>query len=167
MDFMADTLAGGKRYRVLTLVDFDSRECLKLKTGFSLRASDVVDTLTRLRVHGSTPEVITVDNGSEFSSKHMDTWAHLNGVKLDFIRPGKPVEDAFIESFNGRVRDECLDANLFYSLADVHEELARWQEDYNGVRPHGSLGGGYPPREFCATLQTEVLKPKNSTFECA
>lgn len=162
---MSDTLAGGKRYRVLTLVDLYSRECLVLEANFSLRAPDVVNALARLRDRGRVPKVITVDNGSEFSSKDLDAWAYVNGVKLDFIRPGKPVENAFIESFNGRVRDECLDANLFFSLADAKAELASWKTDYNTVRPHGSLGG-IPPRELCAMMQQRVQNPAFSTFEC-
>ena len=166
MDFMSDTLAGGKRYRVLTLVDLYSRECLVLEANFSLRANDVVRALTQLREQGRIPGAITVDNGSEFSSKELDTWAYINGVKLDFIRPGKPVDNAYIESFNGRVRDECLDANLFFSLAETRCELARWKTDYNIVRPHGSLGG-IPPSEFCAMMQQRAQNPAFSTFVCA
>ena len=88
---------------------------------------------------GLRPEVITVDNGSEFISKKMDAWAYKNKVKLDFIRPGKPIENAFIESFNGRLRDECLNARVFHSIEDAKEKLAAWRLDYNTERPHSSL----------------------------
>ena len=152
MDFMADTLAGGKRYRVLTLVDLYTRECLVLEANFSLRAPDVVQALSALKKQGRCPKTITVDNGSEFSSKELDTWAYINGVKLDFIRPGKPVENAYIESFNGRVRDECLNANLSFSLAEARKVLSRWKTDYNWVRPHGSHGG-LSPGEFAKQQQ--------------
>ena len=85
------------------------------------------------------PRSITVDNGSEFASRSMDAWAYRHGIQLDFIRPGKPVENGFIESFNGRLRDECLNIEVFFTLDDVREKLARWQEDYNFTRPHSSL----------------------------
>lgn len=161
MDFMSDTLAGGRRYRVLTLVDLHTRECLVLNADFSLKAPDVVRALGELKQQGRCPTAITVDNGSEFSSKELDTWAYLNGAKLDFIRPGKPVDNAYIESFNGRVRDECLDANLFFSLAEVREELARWKKDYNWIRPHGSLGG-MPPSEVSAATTMVAQKAEFS-----
>ena len=166
MDLMHDQLAGGKRYRILTLVDLHTRECLVLRANFSLKASDVVEALEQLRLQGRKPGAITVDNGSEFSSKLLEAWAFSNGVKLDFIRPGKPVENAYIESFNGRLRDECLNVNLFFSLALAREELMKWKEDYNNVRPHGGLGG-IPPREFSDRLTCEVQTPELSTTACA
>ena len=100
------------------------------------------------------PNLIVVDNGSEFDSKLLDAWAHFNGVKLHFIRPGKPNENAFIESFNGRMRDECLNANIFFSIEDALEKLETWRLDYNTVRPHGSLGG-LPPEEFARKARSE------------
>jgi putative transposase len=166
MDFMSDTLAGGKRYRVSTLVDVYSRECLVLDANFSMKAQDVVQALMRLRDQGRVSNAITVDNGSEFSSKDLDTWAYVHGVKLDFIRPGKPVENAFIESFNGKVRDECLDANLFFSLAEARAEIARWKTDYNTVRPHSSLGG-IPPSELCRREKLGAQDTHFSRFERA
>jgi len=93
------------------------------------------------------PKTITVDNGSEFYSREMDSWAYRNGVKLDFIRPGKPVENAFIESFNGRLRDECLNANLFDSIEDARAKLEAWRIDYNTTRPHSSIGN-LAPEEY-------------------
>lgn len=147
MDFVADTLVGGRRFRVLTLVDLYSRECLALRAGRSLRGAEVVEELNRLSVAGRKPSMITVDNGSEFTSKELESWCYLNDVKLDFIRPGKPVENCFVESFNGRLREECLNANLFFTIAQVEKILAVWMEDYNNFRPHGSLGG-IPPSEM-------------------
>ena len=116
MDFVSDQLCGGRRFRVLTLVDLYSRENLALRAGFSLKGKDVVGVLQELAASGRKPQLITVDNGSEFTSRELETWAYLNDVKLDFIRPGKPVENCSIESFNGRFRDECLNANLFFTL---------------------------------------------------
>ena len=145
MDFVADQLTGGRRFRVLTLVDIYSRECLALKAGFSLRGRDVVEGMQQLAVQGRKPKIITVDNGSEFTSKELETWSCLNDTKLDFIRPGKPVENCYIESFNGRFRDECLNANLFFTLTQVQHVSDAWREDYNSFRPHAALGG-MPPR---------------------
>ena len=144
MDFVTDQLVGGRRFRVLTLVDLYSRECLALRAGFSLKGGDVAAVLDGLKRNGRKPKTITVDNGSEFTSKELDTWSYLNDVKLDFIRPGKPVENCYIESFNGKLRDECLNMNLFFTLAQVEQTMRNWLHDYNHVRPHRSLGG-VPP----------------------
>lgn len=103
-----------------------------------------METLSRVR---GLPKAITVDNGSEFYSKALDSWAYRNGVQLDFIRPGKPVENAYIESFNGRLRDEYLNQHLFMSLADAKDKLEAWRNDYNMIRPHSSLGD-LTPQEF-------------------
>jgi putative transposase len=97
------------------------------------------------------PVSITVDNGSEFAGRALDTWAYLNKVKLDFIRPGKPVENGFIESFNGKLRDECLNTEVFFSIADVREKLEHWRHDYNHFRPHSSLSNR-PPADFAREL---------------
>lgn len=133
MDFVSDQLVGGRRFRVLTLVDLYSRECLALRAGFSLKGGDVAAVLDGLKRNGRKPKTITVDNGSEFTSKELDTWSYLNDVKLDFIRPGKPVENCYIESFNGKLRDECLNMNLFFTLAQVEQTMRNWLHDYNHV----------------------------------
>jgi putative transposase len=104
-----------------------------------------------------------VDNGSEFASRVMDAWAYRHGIQLDFIRPGKPVENGFIESFNGRLRDECLNVEVFFTLDDVREKLARWQEDYNLMRPHSSLQDQAPATfaaDWVATIQTAHASPE-------
>ena len=113
----------------------------------SLTGAKVVGGLELLAGTRGLPMAITLDNGSEFCSRAMDVWAYKNGVKLDFIRPGRPVENGYIESFNGRLRDECLNIHVFFDLADVREKLEAWRRDYNEVRPHGSLGK-MTPKEF-------------------
>jgi putative transposase len=152
MDFVSDTLVDGRRFRALTVVDNFTRECPIIETDFSLTGKKVADTLQRLADRRGLPESITVDNGSEFISKALDFWAYRNNVKLDFVRPGKPVENAFIESFNGRLRDECLNANLFVSLADAKAKLEAWRLDYNEERPHSSIGN-LTPSEFAKQRQ--------------
>lgn len=144
MDFVHDRLVNQRKIRMLTIVDHFSRESVAIEVGHSLKAPDVIRCLSRLKITRGLPDIITVDNGSEFSGNEMDRWAHENGVQLHFIRPGKPVENAYIESFNGRLRDECLNANIFYSLDDAQEIIEKWREDYNNWRPHSSLGNQSP-----------------------
>lgn len=146
MDFMTDRLDNGRPFRVLTIVDQFSRECPLLEAGVSLTGRQVVDCLERLALFRGMPEAITVDNGAEFCSKALDAWAYQRGVKLDFIRPGRPVENGFIESFNGKLRDECLNTEIFFTLEDARQKLERWRKDYNEQRPHSALGG-LPPME--------------------
>lgn len=161
MDFMADRLANGGTFRVLTIVDQFSRECPLLEAGLSLSGRQVVECLERLALFRGLPEAITVDNGAEFCSKAVDAWAYKNGVKLDFIRPGKPVENGFIESFNGKLRDECLNTELFFTLEDARQKLERWRRDYNEQRPHSALGG-LPPMEHLRRI-VEKLNRQNRT----
>lgn len=152
MDFMSDQLGpSGRRYRILTVVDDFTRECVALYADFSipgLRVTRVLDMLTR------SPKVFNIDNGSEFTGKAMDAWAFKRGIKMDFIRPGKPNENAFIESFNGKFRDECLNENWFLSLEDVRRTIEEWRIDYNESRPHSSLGD-LTPKEFAAKTTRE------------
>jgi putative transposase len=147
MDFVADQLADGAKIRVLTIVDHFSRESPAIVVGRCLRAADVVRGLERLRLGGRKPHTITMDNGSEFVSKLLDQWAYVHDVELDFIQPGKPVQNAFIESFNGKLREECLNANWFETIHDARREIEAWRLDYNRMRPHASLGH-LTPREF-------------------
>jgi putative transposase len=110
----------------------------------SMTGKAVAKALERLSFDHPLPKVITVDNGSEFFSQVMDSWAYRRGVQLEFIRPGKTTENAYIESFNGRLRDECLNSNLFFSIEDARQKLEKWRVDYNTVRPHSSLGDRSP-----------------------
>ena len=119
MDFGAQRLPDGRWIRVLTIVDQFTRECLTLHGDTALSGEKVAATLDKIVADRGTPKSITVDNGTEFASKAMDLWAYSNGVHLDFIRPGRPVENGYIESFNGRLRDECLNVEVFFSLADA------------------------------------------------
>jgi putative transposase len=144
MDFVTDSLVTGRRFRALAIVDDYSRECLALEVDTSLGGARVVAVLDRLADTRGLPRSITVDNGPEFTGQYLDEWAYRNGVKLNFIRPGKPIENAYIESFIGRFRDECLNENWFISLKDARDIIERWRIDYNEDRPHTSLGGLSP-----------------------
>ncbi len=141
----------GRRFRALAIVDDYSRECPAIEVDTSLGGARVVGVLERLEETRGLPEVITVDNGPEFASKAMDEWAYRRGIKLSFIRPGKPVENAFAESFNGRLRDECLNINWFMSVRHAREIIENWRQDYNEVRPHSSLKGK-TPKEFAGSM---------------
>jgi len=153
MDFVSDALDTGRRFKVLTIVDDYSRECPALEVDTSLNGKRVVQVLERLAALRGLPEVITVDNGPEFSGKTLDEWAYKNKVRLNFIRPGKPVENAYIESFNGKFRDECLNENRFVSLQQTRQIIETWRKDYNEVRPHSSLND-LTPQEFARQQQT-------------
>lgn len=144
MDFVHDQLATGRKIRVLTVVDTFSRYSPVLDPRFSYRGEDVVATLERVCGQIGYPKTIRVDQGSEFISRDMDLWAYQNGVTLDFSRPGKPTDNAFIEAFNGRLRAECLNAHWFLNLADTAEKLEDWRRDYNEQRPHGAIGNNVP-----------------------
>jgi putative transposase len=150
MDFVAARLLDGRWFRVLTVVDQFTRECVLLLADSSLTGHKVAVALSQALVERGAPRSITVDNGTEFVSKAMDVWAYQHGVQLDFIRPGRPVENSYIESFNGRLRDECLNVEVFFTLADVREKLEHWREDYNQVRPHSALND-QSPQTFATT----------------
>ena len=140
MDFVRDTLDDGRPFRILTVVDTFTRECPLLAADTSLTGKRVSELLDDIAAERGYPTTITVDNGSEFYSKAMDSWAYRRGVQLQFIRPGKPVENAFIESLNGRLRDELLNGELFMGLLDARRKLEAWRRDYNQNRPHSSIG---------------------------
>jgi putative transposase len=145
MDFMTDQLFDGKRFRALTIVDNYSRKCHAIEVGQSLKGIDVVNVMNKItKQAGILPERIQVDNGSEFISKEFDRWAYEHHVTLDYSRPGKPTDNPFIESFNGSLRDECLNTNWFLSLEDAKEKIESWRRDYNEYRPHISLQGLTP-----------------------
>jgi putative transposase len=140
MDFMADELFDGRRLRLLTIVDNFSRVSPFIGVGFSYKGYDVVSSLNLAVAQFGVPESIRVDNGPEFISKEVDLWAYAQGVVLDFSRPGKPTDNAFIESFNSRFRQECLNEHWFLSLEDATEKIKAWRGHYNEQRPHSSLG---------------------------
>jgi len=144
IDFMSDQLADGRRFRVLTAIDQVSRECVCLEAAQRLPAEAVTTALERaMSVYGQ-PKVITSDNGTEFTSNHFDQWAYGRGIELDFIAPGRPMDNGLIESFNGKLRDECLNMHWFESLAEARRVIERWRVEYNEMRPHSSLGNRAP-----------------------
>ncbi len=144
MDFVTDSTATGRRFRALTIIDDYSRECPAIEVDTSLGGRRVVSVLERLADTRGLPKSITIDNGPEFAGRVLDEWAYRKGVKLCFIRPGKPIENAYVESFNGRLRDECLNTNWFMNLRHAREIIEDWRVDYNEVRPHSSLKGATP-----------------------
>ena len=152
MDFVSDALADGRSFRCFTLVDDFTRECPAIEVGQSLPAWRITHVLDRVASERGLPRSIVCDNGPEFAGKVMDRWAHEHGVVLQFIRPGKPVENAYCESFNGKFRDECLSTFWFTTLADAQREIEHWRREYNDVRPHKNLGRR-TPTEFTKSLQ--------------
>ncbi len=145
MDFVSDKLADGRSFRILTVVDQFTRECVWLEADRSMTGMKVAQALERAKCErGSLPDSITVDNGSEFCSRALEAWAMGHDVQLCFIRPGRPVENGFIESFNGRLRDECLNVEWFSSLEDARQKLAKFRKHYNQQRPHSALADRTP-----------------------
>jgi putative transposase len=144
MDFVHDQLFDGRKIRALTIIDTFTRLSPAIDVRQNYRGSDVVTTLERATTQDGLPKTIRVDNGPEFVSKELDLWAFMRGVTLDFSRPGKPTDNAYIESFNGKFRAECLNANWFLSLDEARQKCEAWRRDYNDVRPHSSLGGKTP-----------------------
>ncbi len=156
MDFVHDTLADGRPFRILTVVDNWSRHSPMLEVGVRMSGETVGQALDRALNGTPGPRSITVDHGTEFQSRALEDWAYRRRVQLDFIRPGKPVENAFIESFNGRLRDECLNVHQFASLGDAQAIIEAWRVDYNHRRPHSSLGH-LTPNEFVAQRQAKQI----------
>src|SRR5262245_29282043 len=152
MDFVHDALAAGRPFRILTLVDQWRRSRPLLEVASRMSGYTVGEALDRVLEGAPRPHSITVDHGTEFQSRALENWAYRRGVQLDFIRPGKPIENAFIESFNGRFRAECLNVQQFASIADAQTKIEAWRLDYNQRRPHGSLGH-LTPTEFVAQRQ--------------
>ena len=149
MDFVSDVTMQGRRFRVLTVVDDFTREALATVVETSISGLRVARELERLVLFRGAPTAIVTDNGPEFTSRALDAWCHERGVRHHFIRPGKPVENAFIESFNGRLRDECLDVHWFSAIEQARTEIEEWRCDYNEQRPHSSLDN-LTPNEYVA-----------------
>jgi putative transposase len=150
IDFVSDCVRSGKVIRMFTMVDDYTRECPAIEVDTSLGGSRVRRVLDRVVAERGLPEAIVLDNGPEFRSRALAAWSEERGVRLEFIQPGKPVQNAYVESFNGRLRDECLNANWFTSLADARQKIEWWRRDYNEQRPHSSLGY-LSPAEFVKT----------------
>jgi putative transposase len=160
MDFVHDQLFDGRRFRALTIVDNFSRFCYGIHVAKTFTAIQVAEVLEALRVTQKVlPQRIQVDNGSEFTGKDFDRWAHQNSITLDYSRPGKPTDNPFIESFNGSFRDECLNLNWFLSLKDATDKINTWKNEYNHFRPHSSLKGRTP-----SEVIQHVLKSPKTLF---
>lgn len=157
MDFVSDQLQTGQRFRVLTVVDVFTRESLVTEPGQKMGAAEVVDALNRVAAERKPPKRIYCDNGSEFSGRLVDLWAYINKVTLEFSRPGKPTDNAYIESFNGSLRTECLNAHWFEDLTDARNKLQAWRKDYNESRPHRALNN-LSPLEYKAKWAAKRLE---------
>jgi len=157
MDFVSDNLFNGRRIRALTIVDNCSRECLAIHVGQAIRGEEVVGVLEGLKLlEDRRLKCIRIDNGPEFISKVLDKWAYQNKITLDFSRPGKPTVNAFIESFNGSFRDECLNSHWFLSLDGAKRKIEAWRQDYNDFRPHSSLSN-LTPNQFRENLKGAIF----------
>jgi len=162
MDFVADQLVHGTRFRALTVLDLFTKECLAIEVGQSLKGEQVVAVLRTIEAQRGAPKLIFCDNGSEFVGRALDLWAYVNHVRIDFSRPGKPTDNADVESFNGRLRDECLNSHWFVSMADAKRKIEAWRRDYNESRPQEALGNR-SPKEFalaagtCASGKTDRM----------
>lgn len=152
MDFMSDKLFDDRPFRILAILDCCTREALSTVPRTNFRAYQVIEELDRLARLRGKPSSIRVDNGPEFAGRLLDQWAYLNKVELDFSRPGKPTDNAYIEAFNSRLRQECLNASWFLSMADARVRIEEWRTDYNQNRPHSALGG-LTPAEFADQLK--------------
>ena len=152
MDFVHDQLADGRAFRVLTVVDQWSRQSPMLEVGFRMNGGTVAEALDGAIAAYGKPTSITCDHGTEFMSRVLEDWAYTRGVQLDFTRPGKPTDNSYIESFNGKMRDECLNITQFGDIVHARQVIAAWRTDYNEARPHGSLGQ-LTPKEFAESRQ--------------
>lgn len=147
MDFVSDMALSNRKIKALPVVDVYTKKCHRIEVDTSINGVRVCRVLDEVGEREGLPEVIMIDNGPEFAGKALDEWAYRNGIKLQFIRPGKPVENAYIESFNGRLRDECLNEHWFMNLGHARRVIEEWRMDYNEIRPHSSLGY-LTPEEF-------------------
>lgn len=159
LDFMHDTLRMGRKIRTLNVVDDFTRECLAIEVDTSISGHRVARVLDVIAGHRGYPETLVMDNGTELTSLAMLIWARDRHVRLHYIAPGKPTQNAYVESFNGKFRDECLNENTFDSLGEAREEIERWRRDYNGARPHRGLGQ-QTPEGFAQSLQNYPTLPR-------
>jgi putative transposase len=156
IDFVSDALATGRRFRCLTIVDDGTRQSPAIIVDSSISGVRVARELDDLAKKRGLPRTLVADNGPEFTSKAMGFWAQSRGVKLHFIDPGKPVQNAFVESFNGKFRDQCLNTQWFISLQDARDRIEAWRQEYNSVRPHSSLGKKTPDEYATALAAAEI-----------
>lgn len=160
IDFIHDALHSGRKFRVFGVIDTVSRESLELFPEFSITGKRVTELLDKISITRGLPDSINLDNGPEFTSKEMLEWAKKRKVTLNFSRPGKPTDNAYIESFFGRFREECLSMEWFLNLEDARKKIKLWQEGYNNIRPHGALGGD-PPRVYALNFQSVTSSQEN------
>ena len=156
LDFVSDAFTDGRRFRVLAVVDDYSRECLALVADTSLSGLRVTRELTQLIEHRGKPDTIVSDNGTELTSMAVLKWCQETGIEWHYIQPGKPMQNGFVESFNGSFRDECLNETLFTSLDEARGKIKEWKEDYNQNRPHSSLGN-LTPNEYARKMTLQKL----------
>ena len=164
MDFMSDALYDGRAFRILTVVDCHSRELLAIVPRTNFRAYQVTEVLGRLVQARGRPKSLRCDNGPEFAGRMLDQWAYLNGVEIDFSRPGKPTDNAYIETFNGSLRDECLNLHWFDTVTEARQLIDAWRVDYNVSRPHMALGN-LPPSEYAAGTTTSMPQIESIAVE--
>jgi putative transposase len=162
MDFVSDQLADGRAFRTLNIVDDYTRECRAIEVDTSLSGHRVVRTPELLVQEHGRPAALLMDNGPEFTSRALEAWAYRTRVQLHFIQPGKPSQNAFVESFNGKFRDECLNEHWFTSLTEARDRIEQWRVDYNQVRPHSSLDD-LTPQEYAARLVSLQAPPAPSS----
>lgn len=158
LDFVSDSLANGRRIRCLTIADDFTHECIDIVVDYSMPGAYVTRILDQAARFRSYPDAIRTDNGPEFTCRAFMAWMQARGIEHILIQPGKPTQNAYIESFNGKFRDECLNENWFESLPQAREIIASWRQDYNEVRPHGSIGR-IPPAAFAAKHRGNVPSP--------
>ena len=157
MDFMSDSYGNGSKLRTLNVMDIFARECLRIIVGSSLPSSKVIATLDQIADERGLPEAITLDNGPEYTSKTIQQWAEEKGVYFDYITPGRPMENGYVESFNGKFREECLNQNWFRNLKEAAIVIEDWRADYNTNRPHSALGY-LTPKEFLEEFKTSKME---------
>lgn len=155
LDFVSDAFTVGRRFRVLAVVDDYSRECLALVADTSLSGMRMTRELDAIIQRRGKPRTIVSDNGTEMTSMAVLKWCQETGIQWHYIAPGKPMQNGFVESFNGSFRDECLNETLFSSLSQARHQIAKWKEGYNKERPHSSLGN-ITPNEFAAETALQI-----------
>lgn len=160
MDFVHDSLWNGRKLKALNIVDVFTKEALKIEVDTSIGGEHVVRMLDQIAEDRGLPKYITIDNGPEFRSKALDKWAYENQVILDFIRPGKPVDNCFVESFNSRFRAECLNSHYFDSISEAKMIIEEWRKEYNEFRPHSTLKG-LTPKDFLEQFKSKSTQKLN------